>query len=571
MFPLLLVEDSDLDRVSLSKCMRRFAATTGLSPPLVTWVGDYYRGRSQIAKGSFPVVVIDFELPMFSPDIPPAERAAFLAGRPESDVELGVQLLAEVKAYNPQAVAVAFTGRERLLKNVLDYYGLADFLLEKDDLMAFQTFVERWKLVVDEVKSRFNYDRCGAPQIDAALAVAFPDMAIDVDARLQWEVCLRRSLRARPATDVEFREFSGGKSGASVVSVQFNDRRPAVLKFGPTTELQKEYDAYQVHVKDFIARNAVTDRESLYTAGDASILEYRLAGTEMPPVTLADIITGDVFDCEGRLRRFTISEIERLIEDHFTVNCRHWYSDTNAPRATDVTSPLAAHFKLSPEALSVSVEQLKQLNAFSLACNFLDIDQAEAADALVESAERQRPKVHFRRPLVRVHGDLNCNNLVWDGGGLCLIDFGMTRDEMPITTDFVRLETSIKYATGGRRGMPYSLAECAARIVRAERLLVSPQIVPTVSDDDTDGLDEAYKRRFHSVQAVRRAAVHVMRHPGGADIPTSYYQSLYVTTCKHLEYLARDVVSDDDDLAPCVVHAVASALLLLQRLEHNRR
>lgn len=142
-----------------------------------------------------------------------------------------------------------------------------------------------------------------------------------------------------------------------------------------------------------------------------------------------------------------------------------------------------------------------------------------------------------------------------------MIDFAKTTDEMPITTDFVKLEASLKFDIAV--DVSIALEEYIENVNAAEEKLLK-QLLP--ASPIVQVSDTVLHRRFEAILAVRTAANRVCSRTT-FEMATGYFLSLFVVTAKHLDYLSRDVEgAKTARIAPCVAHALISIYRLSDRL-----
>ena len=543
MFPILLIEDNshNADHIKLILGELGF-----FKEELFVWKENYAAARREIVKGVYPLVIVDFGLPAGGD-----EEGLLIDGESR-----GLDLIGRVGEWNRDVVFAAYSKPDRIQKHTkaLLSHVVSNVLVKGTTEVDFINDVAG---LCGLVRERFNYEQDF--DIQGLLRQAFDETNELSKFEIHWELCIRRLFRDVRGVGMSFQKLKGGKSGAGVVSVHFDDqqRRPIILKLDRYERLLDESRRCNEHALPYLSRFAMTRDEDLSQAGEFGILAYRLAGTSSFPTSLGSELAKSSFDREL---------VRNAIADHFISNCKHWFPGF-VLKYDDICAPFRRHLFAVNESSSIATDEvtldldlrkrwaeLSGARAFTVAAEVLGVE-IETVVATIEGALHIDRFEVYCRFNGRVHGDLNVHNLIWDDGKLWLIDFAKASDAMPATTDFVKLEASVKFDIACSDES--DLSAFAAKALEVEEVLCASLLV----DEQGDRQLEEFGNRLGVLSSLREAAHKLCSGEDLDQQKRAYLSSLFFVTSKQVFYLLKDIQAGEDKERQ-LVHAIISAYRL---------
>ncbi len=527
--PALLADDEEHARRRFMALAADAEATLGIRLR-ITEADDCHRARQELALGIYPLAFVDLAMPE-----PYVGAGDALSPYP------GLEVLDYARSHNKDCLTAAFTAFGA--HTAMELVGVRTAgLLDKSSTRA--RLRKALEPLVLGALARYNF-RLDV-ETESALRLAF-DGAPPHGRPDQWTACLRRILRAADSS-VRYEQLSKGLSGAGILALYADDHLPTVLKLHRFRDLRDEATRYDRFVSSYIPRRAVTSMDDLAQAGDVGILSYSFVGLSDRPRTFGWTVTHE-----------SPTAAAAAIKDHFQSSCARWFASAGVFEPGDLAESCRAFWQPTPASWPDPVgDDTFGWAATAVAAALGSTTPRALIDEITDATQAARRRVACQLPVI-VHGDLNINNLIWDGAELWMIDFAKTTDGQSRMTDFVRLEASIKYHMPDDFAERVSEDERVAAMIQAEDGLLASLRLGPVSGDEAASL---FTRQQAAIRAIRECA-------WGQCGPTpedEYWTALFYITVKHVEYLLRDIAAGKDAQFR-LSRALYSAARLAQKLE----
>jgi len=537
MIPILLVEDKDAAVRRMQDLLDEVESE--LHVKFNIQVSENYRtGLENVQSGTYPIVIADLGLPD-----PKAGHAVDVLPFP------GLELITSAQSSNKDILTAAYTARaaetawEIVKRNVtclLDKIGNDDDTLKESLESLIKNALQQFNFFIDI-------------KIDEVLKLAFGEQPSSQE-KSQWEMCLRRFLRDAEK-EVAYNYVGRGRSGAGIVAAYVDDFNPVILKLDHSYErLKDEAIRYHKYVKRFIKRSAGTSSEDLAQAGDIGILTYSFVDMNDKSTTLSMAIP-----------KLDTEQIHAAITGYFEDNCARWYARGGGERPHDFAGEYRERLGINKDRIQAICRAESLETAIRRAATHIDCSSERLVETISEAVGMERQRV-ICKPHTIIHGDLNVNNLIWDGNHLWVIDFAKT-GEGPRLFDFVKLETSIiNDVREPSRWSEYSDEDKVKIMLDVEDKLLGTFDIgeQLISDSAENGLDKS----ISAIQAVRECAT---AQWGRAEKEGEYWLTLFFVTAKYIDYLSRDIERHPGNYVRLVNALVASYRLagMVERFARN--
>nr|VFJ66333.1 MAG: Phosphotransferase enzyme family protein [Candidatus Kentron sp. DK] len=536
MIPILLIEDEPLSVKRAQILLREVESE--LHVKLDVQVSkDYREGLDKLALGTFPLVIIDLHLPD-----PKASAEEDVSEYP------GLELVAVTQSRNKDALIGVYTAHntKETTPEIVERH--VNGLLCKNDID--DTLKGTLSKLINQVLQRFNFSI--GTKVDEVLDLAFGAQPNSQE-KLQWETCLRRFLRDAEE-EVAYNYVGRGRSGAGVVAAYVDDFYPVILKLDHSYErLKDEATRYRQYVKRFIPKSAGTSSDDLAQAGDIGVLTYSFVGITEQPSTLSMAISE--LDAE---------QMRTAIAGYFEDNCARWYARGGGERPYDLAGEYRDRLGINKNKLQAICRGKSLEAAIKRAATHIDCSAERLVEIISDAVEMERRRI-ICKPYTIIHGDLNVNNLIWDGNHLWIIDFAKT-GEGPRLFDFIKLEASIKNDVPEPQWNGLS-DEDKVKIM----LDVEDKLLATFDIDEQFILDNAengLRKSISAIQAVRECA---RAQWGRVEKEGEYWLTLFFVMAKYIDYLSRDIERNPGNYMRLVNTLVSSYRLagMIERFSRN--
>lgn len=327
-----------------------------------------------------------------------------------------------------------------------------------------------------------------------------------------------------------------GRSGATVVRVEWDGSLGYLLKIGTRIAIEEEWRNYRAYVERKLGRHPRLNLDICQVARRLGVLCYDAVVQYDPDGALVDLtefLRSQPVDAGPRAVRIIVGSV------------KSWYAHRRPPALLDLSSFYEAHFQVEVAGLAKRLglllpEGMDALGADVLPPSLTGRAVANPLDLL------RRSRFMVETSLVTCHGDLNTSNVLMTGSEPWLIDFAATGPG-PCVLDWVTLEAAIK--------LDSRWTDDADAWFRMELALArQPHLDAEVSDVD---IPEALLRPFYTVLALRREVARQIRPSAGT---AEYFIGLLYATLGQTRYYWRKHRNDKPR------RALASAGLVAERL-----